>query len=415
MDNWIALDLGAAFAAGLMIGVERGWRLRREKSGTRVAGVRTYTLVGGGGGLAAVLGSVVHPFVAVVIAAAIASALMVGFVRESGRRDSTGIISAMLALALGLLGGAGEPSLAVAGAAVVTLILATRTQSHGFVSRLNATDVHAFARYAVIAAAVLPFLPNRSVGPLGAWNPFQLWLVVVLVTGFSFAGYIANRTIGAQKGVLATAVIGGAYSSTAVTASLAQRLGKGEAGPHNAGIMLASAVMYLRVMILVGVLSPSTLRAFVLIVGPAAMVAVVIALISWMRAWEATGSKGEVPRNPIELLPAFGFLGIVAVGAVATRWAQQEYGQSGIATSLFITGTFDVDAAIVTLAGLPVEALSREVAALSIAGTVVANMALKMIVAGVYGRRRVAWAVAGLGASTAVLAASIGLRLTVPL
>ena len=100
------------------------------------------------------------------------------------------MVAAILAVSFGLLAGVGQSALAVAGSAIVTLVLATRTQSHKLLARLNTTDVQAFARYAVIAAAVLPFLPNRPVGPLAAWNPFQLWLVVVLVTGFSFMGIL---------------------------------------------------------------------------------------------------------------------------------------------------------------------------------------------------------------------------------
>src|SRR5690242_14335721 len=116
-----ALDLGASLAAGLIIGVERGWRFRREKPGTRVAGVRTFALIGAGGGLAAVLGKMIHPMAAVVFAGAIAAVLVIAFGREVHKRDATAIVSALVTLALGLLAGAGEPALAVAGAAVLTL------------------------------------------------------------------------------------------------------------------------------------------------------------------------------------------------------------------------------------------------------------------------------------------------------
>jgi uncharacterized membrane protein (DUF4010 family) len=405
------LELGAGLAAGLMMGIERGWRLRREKSGTRVAGVRTFTLLGTAGALAGILGARVHPLATAAIVSALSALLVIGFIRDRPRKDTTGAVAAVLALSIGVLAGAGEPALAVAAAAIVTLILATRNQSHRIVARLNSTDVQALARYAVIAAAVLPFLPNRSVGPLGAWNPFQLWLVVVLVTGFSFLGYIANRTIGERRGVLATALIGGAYSSTAVTASFAQRLGAGEEGPLTAGILIASAVMYLRVTVLIAILSPSTLLAFLAVTGPAAFAGLVVAAIGWFRAPTQQAVNVRLTRNPIELLPAFGFVAIVAAGALATRWAQQEFGQSGIAASLFVTGTFDVDAAIVTLSGLPIETIERDLAAVAIAGTIIANMLLKMFVAAAYGRRRGRVAVLGLAASTAVL----GLTVTVGL
>lgn len=407
-----ALLLGASLAAGLMIGVERGWRLRGEAAGSRVAGVRTYSLLGAAGGLAALLGGLIHPLATLALAAALSVGLVIGYWRGTSRRDATSFVAAIIALALGMLAGAGQPALAVACAAIVTLLLATREQSHGFVARLNQNDVHAFARYAVIAAAVLPFLPNRSMGPLNAWNPFQLWLVVVLVTGFSFAGYIANRTVGARKGVLATALIGGAYSSTAVTASLAQQLRHGETGPLTAGIILASAVMYLRVILLVAILSPSTLAQFAITVGPAAVAGAVVAAAAWRRAPQATDAKAKVAGNPIELLPALGFVAIVAAAAVFTRWAQARFGETGIATSLFVTGSFDVDAAVVTLSGLPVSAIGRDTAAIAIAGTVAANMALKIAVTVAYARQNGLAAVRSLGVSTAILLATIGWRVS---
>jgi uncharacterized membrane protein (DUF4010 family) len=394
-----------------MIGIERGWRMRREPSGTRVAGVRTFTMLGFGGALAATLGARLHAVLAVALATAMAAALVIAFARDVGRRDATGIIAALLALGLGLLAGTGQPALAVGAAAIVTLILATRRQSHRFIASLTHTDVQAFARYVVIAAAVLPFLPNRNIGPLLAWNPFQLWLVVVLVTGFSFLGYVANRAVGAKRGILATALIGGAYSSTAVTASLAERLGKGEAGPLSAGILTASAVMFVRVIILVTLLSPSTLLPFLAVTGPATLAAFAVATFAWARASKSAATQGTTARNPIELLPAFGFVAIVAAGALATRWAQQEYGESGVAASLFITGTFDVDAAIVTLSGLPAHAVDRSMAAIALAGTIIANMFVKLFVAALYARRRSGPASIGLAVSTVVLSVTVAMNL----
>ena len=406
-----AMELGAGLAAGLMIGIERGWRLRREQSGSRVAGVRTFTLLGMTGALAGILGRLVHPLATVAMIAGVCAVLAIGFAREHGRKDATSGVAAVLAVGFGTIGGVGQPALAVAAAAVVTLILATRTQSHRFIDRLSSTDVQAFARYVVIAAAVLPFLPNRPVGPFGAWNPFQLWLVVVLVTGFSFLGYIANRTIGERRGVLVTALIGGAYSSTAVTASFSERIGNGEEGPLGAGILIASAVMYLRVIVLMAILSPSSLVPFLAVTGPATLTGLAVAAFAWFRGVQGPGKSARATHNPIELLPAFGFVAIVAAGALATRWAQEGFGQSGVALSLFVTGTFDVDAAIVTLSGLGAGEIQRELAAITIAGTIVANMLLKIFVVAIYARRRAIGAVVGMGASTLVLVLTIAIAL----
>ena len=277
--NWYAQALGVAtaLACGLLIGIERGFDLRGLRAGTRVAGVRTFTLVGLVSGLAGLAGRLGQPLVAGSLAAGAAAVLAVGYAHRPGLKqkpDATTPMAAMATIGLGFLAGFGEPGLAIAGATIVTLLLALKAELHGLLEKVDEDDVKALARYAVIAGAVLPFLPSGEYGPLGAWNPQKLWLVVVLVTGFSFLGYAANRIFGERNGTIATALIGGAYSSTAVTQSLAQRLGsEKQAGAENAGIALASAVMYLRVLVLIAILSTRVLLPFTIILLPALVVA----------------------------------------------------------------------------------------------------------------------------------------------
>ena len=243
-------------ACGLLIGIERGFKLRRMKDDSRVAGVRTFTLLGIVSGIAGLIGSAAQPLAGGALILGAAAVLAVGYANRPAlktRPDATTPIAGLATLGLGFVAGSGNPGLAIAGASLATIILALRSELHGFIERLDEDDVKALARYAVIAGAVLPFLPSGSYGPLGAWNPQKLWLVVVLVTGFSFLGYVGNRIFGERHGTIATALIGGAYSSTAVTQSLAQRLGSAsQVGAENAGIALASAVMYLRVVLLSG-------------------------------------------------------------------------------------------------------------------------------------------------------------------
>ena len=267
-------------------------------------------------------------------------------------------------------------------------------------------DIKALARFAIIALAVLPFLPNRALGPYDAWNPTKLWWVVVIVTGFSFAGYIANRVFGVRHGTIATALIGGAYSSTAVTQSLSQRLHLAEErGAAQAGIALASAVMYLRILLLVAVLATRILVPLAMAVAPALIVAW-IAGAGLLR--RAPHSKGAMPRgNPIELVPALAFLIFVALAALAARWAEGRFGQSGIAALLLISGSMDVDSAVVTAGGLPTTAIAAPLAALAIGGTIVANMLVKIGVTLFYARRAGRVAAMALAASTITLIATL--------
>ena len=401
------LRVGVGLGVGVLVGLERGFKLKDQADGRRVAGVRTFALLGLGGGVAGLIGSMGQAVVgAVLVAGAIAMLAIAYAPRLKAKGDATSPVAAVATIGIAYLAGTGLIGLALAAAAIVVLILAMRDEVHGFVDRLDERDIKSLARFAVIALAVLPFLPNAQFGPYGAWNPFKLWWVVVLVTGFSFVGYIANRIFGARHGTIATALIGGAYSSTAVTQSLAQRLGTKEAGgAEPAGIALASAVMYLRVLVLVAILANRMLVPLAIIIAPALVVA-------WTAGWwlyrTAPQSKDSVPPgNPIALLPALTFLVFVAGAAVAARWAQGQFGEQGIALLLFLMGSMDVDASIVTAGGLPEAAIGAELAAIAIGGTVVANMAVKIGVTLAYARAKGTSAAIALGASTAVLAGSL--------
>jgi uncharacterized membrane protein (DUF4010 family) len=407
---WQALTLVTALACGLLIGIERGFDLRTLAAGTRVAGVRTFTLVGLVSGIAGLCGHFGQPFAAGALVAGTAAILATGYAHRPGlaeRPDATTPIAALATVGLGFLAGFGQPGLAIAGATIVTLLLALKAELHGFLDKLDEDDIKALARYAVIAGAVLPFLPSGQYGPLGAWNPQKLWLVVVLVTGFSFLGYVANRIFGERHGTIATALIGGAYSSTAVTQSLAQRLGsEEEGGAEPAGIALATAVMYLRVLLLIGVLATRVFVPFALIILPASIVAWGAGFWLYRRA-----PKSDAPRppgNPIALLPALGFVLFVAAAAVAAKWAAGSFGERGIAVLLLAVGSTDVDTAIITLGGLPATAISSLLAAIAIAGTIIVNMAVKIGITLAYARRKGISAAIAMLASVLALAVAIG-------
>jgi uncharacterized membrane protein (DUF4010 family) len=415
LGTTFALPLLAAVAAGLLIGIERGWHQRGEADGTRVAGVRTFTLIGGLGGLVSTVASAVSPAVAAVVAAGITVALVIAFLRgprTPNQRDATTMMAALGTLLLGLLAGAGQPALAVAGAALTTLLLATRRETHRLIGALSAQELQAIAEFAVLSAAVLPFVPDRRVGPYEAWNPFQLWLVVVFITGFSLIGYVANRLFGEKRGTIVTALIGGAYSSTAVTQALASRLRDGEPGPLTTGIALATAVMYVRQWLLTVILAPSAAGQLTILLAPAGLAAWIAAAVAWRFDSRATSEKQHAPGKPFHLLPALAFLVAVAGAALLVRWAQAEMGEIAAAWSLFLAGSFDVDTAIVTLAGMPKNAIGPELAALALAGTAAVNMAFKIGVtvanAGWSGGRNAAFA---LTASEAVLVLTLALAL----
>ena len=406
----------AALLIGLLIGVERGWQSRNDAPGSRVAGVRTFgliALVGGAAGLLIESGLV---FAANAIIVVTAVSIGLGYWRTSRAPDqmsATSAVAALLTLALGLLATCGFAVEAVASGCIAALLLASREQLHGWLSGLSEVDLQATVRFALIVAAIWPLLPNQSFGPYNAWNLRYLWSVVVLVTGFSFAGYIANKRFGQGRGTLVTAALGGLYSSTAVIASLSIRL-RGAGAGHGAiiaGIAVASAVMFGRVLVLAAILAPRAFPSFAATIGPAGVVALIYAV--WRIRHASDDSEASVPsdaRNPIELLPALFFTALVAATAVATRWADQQFGDMGAGAAIVISGSFDVDAATVTLGGLPADTLSPHVAGLVLAGPVLVNTLFKAAVVLANGGQQRWRAAMPLLAAGGALAVIIALR-----
>jgi uncharacterized membrane protein (DUF4010 family) len=367
-------------AIGLLIGIERGWQQRAAEPGSRVAGLRTFALFGLIGGLAGFAASAAGGqgwLVSAVLVLAAAALIVIGYRRDrspSATTEAAGLVT----IGLGWLAGHGWPAPAFALAVVVAFMLAQRQRLHGWVQGISEADIQALVRFAVIAGALWPVLPDRAMGPMNAWNPRELWLVVVVVCGIGFAGYALGRRLGPGRGLLVTAAVGAIYSSTAVTAALAQRIGsEPDARPRlAAGIAIASAVMLLRTAVLVALLVPFAFIGFARVVAPAAIVALGLAWALQRRA--ATAPASAAPAgNPFQLLPALGFALLVALVQLAVHWMQARFGSSGVAITLAITGAMDADAAIVGLRALPKGSIAPMLAGAILALPVLLNTLLK--------------------------------------
>lgn len=321
-------------AIGLLIGLERGWQQRSARPGSRVAGLRTFGLFGLIGGLAGFAAGMTQGWaVSAVLLLAGCALVIIGYRRDTSPSATTEA-AALVTLGLGWLAGHGLPVPALALAVVTAFLLSQRQRLHGWIEGLSEADFHAVVRFAVIAGALWPVLPDRAMGPMNAWNPRELWLVVV-VCGIGFAGYVLGKRLGPKRGVLAMAGVGAIYSSTAVTAALAQRIKTEPDGrPRlSAGIAIASLVMFVRTGLLVGLLVPFALIGFVRVVGPAALLALLQAWFLARRA--AVAPAGEAPAgNPFALLPALGFALLLALVQLVVTWMQQRFSGSGVAVTL---------------------------------------------------------------------------------
>lgn len=388
-----ALALLLATGIGLLIGLERGWRHRDEHEGGRTAGIRTFALLGLGGGLSGLAATALSPWFGVVGLSALAVIIIVAHRARLAEPDdyvsATNAVAGIVAVLLGLAATTGFAKEALIAGGAATLILSMREELHQWLRTLSARDIKAAAQYGAITLVVLPLLPDRAMGPYDALNPRMLWLVVVFVTGLSFAGYWAAKRLGQARGMITASAIGATYSSTAVTLDLARRLRSPQADRAmlDAGIAAATAVMPVRTLILCAVVAPQALGGFVLRVGPAVLIAAAYALIATVRASREDGEAGgpRVARNPFDFWPAVGFAMLVAAIIVGSHWVIDRFGGEGAGFVIGFTGLYDVDAAIIAAANLPAGAVGANATAFLLALPVLANNLMKLVLVIAFG------------------------------
>ncbi len=346
------LSLLTALAVGLLIGLERE-QAKADIGGAAIGGVRTYPIIALLGAVSAMLESTSMwlPLVAlggVITLLAISYAGDVRNGRDHGLTTETSVLATFL---FGALASSHviEPMkdrllLVVALGVTLTFLLSSKQRLHGLVAKISRDDLFATIKFLIAAAIVLPLLPREPVGPLDAINPFSVGLMVVLISGLSFLGYVAMRLYGKGRGVLLSAAIGGLVSSTAVTIAFANRT-KDDAGlaPVAASaIAIASTIMVARVAVLVGVVNPSLLPDLALPLVGAALGAILGGLVGY-RGTKGGDNQLDV-KNPFELGSAVRFGVVFAVILLATKAARMYLGNRGLYIAAGVAGLTDVDA-----------------------------------------------------------------------
>jgi uncharacterized membrane protein (DUF4010 family) len=419
-------SLGLAIGAGFLIGLERE-RSRAPEDGTSfVGGARTHPLLaltGALSGLAARgLGTavVIVPFAALVVLLALNYA---GDVWRDRQRGITSEVAFLVTFALGVVAVAenviaelSTRAFVVAGAAVVAAtILSAKPALHPLVGRISGHDLAAAMRFLIVAVVVLPLLPDRTYGPLDVLNPFQIGALLVLISALSFAGYAAVRQLGPERGLWLTGLAGGLVSSTAVTLSMAGRARASPElrGPASTAVVLASTVMFARVLVLVAVANASLLTIVLPPVAAAGLGSAGAAFVLRLRGRGEKVRAGALGvQNPFELGSALRFALLFAAVLVASKAASTHLGTGGIYLAGVLAGGTDVDAITLSMANLSSAGIAERVAATAIFLGTASNSVVKAIMAIVaggwtFGRRVLVAQVTALAAGTGGLALAL--------
>jgi uncharacterized membrane protein (DUF4010 family) len=348
----LAQRAAVALLLGLLVGVER--ERNRKPGEEQFAGIRTFPLIG----LLGFLGALAAEGRSVVVFAAVwlgfAALVVASYVMTAiaGEKGATTEVAAFLVFLAGALCFWDQVGFASAAGVVAALLLSLRQVLHGLVARLVPEDLLAAMKLALITVVVLPLLPDRALGPYGAWNPRSLWRYVVLIAAISFAGYVASRAFGARRGILLAGVAGGLTSSTAVTLAFARRSGEEPAlaRPLAGGILIASTIMFPRVLVIAAAVHPPLLGPLAPPIAALTLAGTAAGLTLLRREAESGDAELLQRGNPLELGPALRFGALLAVIFLVSRWAYATFQAGGLYVASLLAGTTDVDAITVQAA-----------------------------------------------------------------
>ncbi len=407
------LHVAAAALGGAAVGVEREWSGHASGRGARFAGVRTFTLLGGLAGIVGVLWVEGAGALATVLLAGAAALVVVAYAVASRQSiESTTEVAAFVVLAAGVLAGMGRLAFASGIIAVTSLLLVEKSRLHAWVARIDDAALRAGFRFAVLAVVVLPLLPEGPYGPLGGFRPRQLWALVLLFSGLSFAGWIARRAVGPRRGYPVAGLLGGIVSSTSVSLVFAGASAD-QGAPALAlacGVVAASTVMFVRVLVATAILSQALALAVVPFVLVPTMVGVIVALAMWRRQSEAKTAI-EGPSHPLGLRSALQMAVLFQVAVTVLSAVRTYFGDLGLLVSGAVIGFTDVDALTFAMVREVASGTAVDLAARALALGMLANTVLKLAITLGVGRGRFRVAA---GIALAVLAASAASVLVVP-
>jgi uncharacterized membrane protein (DUF4010 family) len=385
-----------SLAIGLLIGLER------ERNPSAKAGLRTFALVALFGTLAAMLsGKIGSPWLLIAGLCIVGIMIIAAYFNSTAEEPDPGtttIAALLLCYSLGALVWYDQARLAIMLAITTTVLLYFKPELRGMTQRLTRRDLVSVLQFLVLTFIVLPILPDQNYGPYGAFNPYQAWMMVVLISGLSLAGYVALHWSGHRYGAPLLGFLGGLVSSTATTLVYARHGKINEDMVHlsAAVILIASQVVLVRLLVISAIISPALLGSLLIPMGTGLIFGITATLIGWRKLRSTADLPKPTSVNPTEIPAALGFALIYVVVLLASAWLSDIAGNTGLYTVAAISGLTDVDA--ITLSSLRLFELHKLDGIHTITTIAIAflcNMLLKFCLVYFVGGRRLAVHVLG--------------------
>ena len=405
--DWLGVLV--AILGGAAVGVERQRSGHATGPDARLGGIRTFTLLGALAGIGGYLTQSGFPLAAALLVTGALALIVAGYIRASKNDiDATTEVAALVVVGGGVMAGLDQIRLSAALTTITVLLLAEKPRLHNLVARLDEATMLAAARFALMSIVILPLLPEGPFGPGPGIKPRDLWTLVLLFSGMSFVGFIAQRLSGAA-GYPLTGLLGGLVSSTSVTLTFA-RLSKShtpQEGPLATGAVAASTVLFLRVAAAVAILDASLLPVLTRYLAPPFVAAVAAVALAW-RSLRGTKVEPTALRNPLQFRNALEMALLFQAVLYAVFYLRQWAGEGGLMATGFVLGLTDVDALTLSMTRSVSTGTSLESASRAITAGIIANSLMKAGIAVAIGTRRFAWqAAAALMAMAAAGAAAL--------
>ena len=405
--------LGIALSLGLLIGVERGFKYRDQKEGSRVAGLRTYGLISLLGAVSAMLSEQLGAFLLGVFFIGLALALTASYVINSTRERSslTSLIASLLAFCFGAMVMVGYVTEAASLAIITTLLLSLKGELHRWLWLIEKKELWAALELLIISVVILSVIPNEDMGPWDALNPYKIWWMVVLISSISFVSYFAMKFAGARKGIMATALFAGLASSTALTLQFSKMAKQmPQASPLlAAGVLFACGTMYPRVLLVASVINPELLQPLAIPTLTMAAMTYLPALWLWYRGNQSVPEHVAPPASPLSLWSALGFGALLTGILLLSSGLKATLGDAGVFMLAAASGVADVDPINLSLSGMSRDGLALETAVLGIVIAATVNGLLKAGMTGVIGGQ----AMLRRASIPLIIASTVGLGLAV--
>ena len=344
-------ELGISLVLGLLVG------LQRQHAGDGRPGVRTFPLITVFGAVAAILAGQFGGWVLVGgmlgVVAVLTFPRLIQLRQENPDPGITTEVAVLLMFGVGALATVAPLAVPIAIGGGVAILLQFKPEMHQFAQTLGNDDLKAIMQFVLITCIILPILPNQAYGPFEVFNPWKTWLMVVLIVGMSLGGYIAYKFLGRTAGILLGGVLGGAISSTATTVSYSRQARDNPEATHASAIviLIASAVVFVRVLIEIAVVSPRFLSTSVVPITALMLLAVAPAMLLWYRVRRQPSQMPE-QTNPTHMKSALVFAGVYAVVLIALAAAREYAGNEALYIVSALSGLTDMDAITLSTAAL---------------------------------------------------------------